>query len=123
MSAELSLYGANHVLDGTAMPATLYVKAHTGNPTNAGTANPATETTRKAFTRVAAAAGATSNVATLTWLGAAASETWSHWSAWDASSGGNCWIVGTCSPPIVVTAGDTVRCAIGDLDLSLTVWA
>ena len=60
MSAEFSTFGANSVLDGTGIPATLYLKAHLGNPGAAGTANAAAETTRKAFTRSAASAGATS---------------------------------------------------------------
>lgn len=126
MSAELSLSAANAILDGTAtIPATLYLKAHVGNPGNAGANNAATETTRKSFTRNAAAAGATSNPAALTWTGAAAGgggDTWTHWSAWDAASGGACWIVGTFASSVTVNNGDTVAIAIGDLDLSVTVW-
>ncbi len=87
----LSTYGANAVLDGTAMPATLYAKLHIGNPGAAGTANPAGETTRKAFTRAAASGGATSNVAALTWTAVSTSEDYSHITIWDASSAGNCW--------------------------------
>ena len=52
--ANWSTYGANAILDGTAMPATLYAKLHIGNPGAAGTSNPAAETSRKSFTRVAA---------------------------------------------------------------------
>jgi hypothetical protein len=37
-------YGANAVLDGTAIPATLYFKLHVGNPSAAGTSPLATPT-------------------------------------------------------------------------------
>lgn len=122
MSAELSLFGANSVLDGTALPATLYVKPHLGNPGNAGANNAAAETTRHSFARNAASGGATSNPSTVTWTNCAANENWTHWSAWDASSGGNCWMVGTFVSTVGVTATDNVQIAVGDLDLSLTVW-
>lgn len=122
MSAEFSTFGANSVLDGTGIPATLYLKAHLGNPGAAGTANAATETTRKAFTRSAASAGATSNPALLQWTNAAATENWTHWTAWDASTGGNCWMVGDLSATVNVAATDTVEIAVGDLDLAVTIW-
>ena len=133
MSAEFSTFGANSVLDGTGIPATLYLKAHLGNPGAAGsstpgpagaagTANAAAETTRKAFTRSAASAGATSNPALLQWTSAAATENWTHWTAWDAATAGNCWMVGDLSATVNVAATDTVEIAIGDLDLAVTIW-
>lgn len=119
---NLSTYGANAILDGTAMPATLYAQLHVGNPSAAGTANVATETDRVSFTRGAASAGATSNAAALTWAGVAGTEDYSHITIWSASSGGNCWFVGALTAN-AVTAGDTFEIGAGDLDLSFTIWS
>lgn len=120
--ALFSTYGANAVLNGTAMPATLYVKLHTGNPGAAGTANAATETTRKSFTRSTATTGTNSNSAALTWTSIAGSEDATHFTAWDASSAGNCWIVGTVTAN-AYAAGDTFEIPAGDLDLTLDIWS
>lgn len=122
MAGWLSTHGANAVLDGTAIPATLHAKAHIGNPGAAGTANPATETTRKSFTRAAAASGATSNAGALTWTSYPAAEDVTHLSLWDASSGGNCWGIVPLTAN-VLAIGDTLNVAAGDLDLSLDIWA
>jgi len=123
--AALSTYGADAVLDGTAIPATLYVKVHIGNPGAAGTSNAAAETTRKAFTRNASGGDAhTENVALVEWLNAAADEDLTHLTAWDAVSGGNCWLVGAISnAPINVLAGNTIQIDIGDLDITASVWS
>jgi hypothetical protein len=122
--AALSTYGADAVLDGTPIPATLYVKLHIGNPSAAGTANPAAETTRKSFTRNAAGGDAhTENVALIEWLNAPADEDITHITAWDAVSGGNCWLVGAATnAPIQVLAGNTIQIDIGDLDITATKW-
>ena len=40
-------YGANAILDGTPVPATLYAKLHVGDPGVNATANPATESSLK----------------------------------------------------------------------------
>lgn len=122
MAGWLSTYGANAVLNGTAIPATLHAKIHTGNPTAAGTANAATETTRKSFTRSTSTTGATSNAAALTWASIAGSEDPTYLSLWDAGTGGNCWGI----VPVVsnaYAAGDTWEVAAGDLDLSLDIFA
>lgn len=122
MAGWLSTFGANAVLDGTALPGTLHAKPHIGNPSAAGTANPATETTRKSFTRAAAAAGATSNAGALQWTAYPAAEDVTHFSLWDAAAAGNCWgIVAVVANALAI--GDTLNVAIGDLDLSLDIWA
>lgn len=120
--ALFSTYGANAVLNGTAIPATLYVKLHTGNPGAAGTANAATETTRKSFTRSTSTTGTNSNAADIQWTSIAGSEDATHFTAWDASSAGNCWIVGTITAN-AYTAGDTYVIAAGGLNLSLDIWS
>lgn len=119
---NLSTYGANAILDGTALPATLYAKLHIGNPGAAGTSNPAGETTRKSFTTGAAAAGATSNEAAMTWSSVSTTEDYSHITIWDAATDGNCWFVGALTAS-AVTAGDTFEIPTGDLDLSFTIWS
>lgn len=120
--ALFSTYGANAVLNGTAVPATLYVKLHVGNPGADGTANPATETTRKAFTRSTSTTGTNSNDAAVTWPGIAGTEDATHFTAWDAATLGNCWLVGTVTAN-PYTAGDTLEIPAGDLDLTLDIWA
>lgn len=120
--ALFSTYGSNAVLNGTAIPATLYVKLHTGNPGAAGTTAAATETTRKSFTRSTSTAGTNSNAADLAWTAVAGTEDYTHFTAWDASTSGNCWIVGTVTAN-PVTAGDSFTIPAGDLDLSLDIWS
>lgn len=122
MPGMFTTYGANAVLNGTALPTTLWAKLHVGNPGSAGTASPATETTRKSFTRTTSTTGTCSNVAALTWTNVAGSEDYTHLVAYDASSGGNAWLVATVTAN-PVTGGDTFEIAAGDLDLTLTLWS
>lgn len=114
--------GANAFLDGTALPATLYVQLHVGDPGNDGTANVATETTRKSFTRTAAALAVSSNQGVLSWTNYPAAETVSHVSVWSASSGGTCWLIGD-PVNVVMALGETLQIAIGDLVLAPVLWS
>lgn len=116
--AQLSTYGANAVLNGTAMPATLYLKLHVSLPGATGSSGAATETTRKSFTRTTSTAAANSNVADLTWTSVAGSEDYTYATAWDASTSGNCWLTDIPVTANAVTAGDTFVIAAGDLDLT-----
>lgn len=100
--------------------ATPYIKLHVGDPGAAGTANAATETTRKLVSFGAASGGAISNDAALTWTAVAGSEDYTHFSLWDASTAGNFLASGTVTAN-AVTAGDTFTIPIGDLDLTLAV--
>lgn len=88
------------------MPTNTYIKLHTGDPGEDGTANAATETTRKVTAWNAAASGAIAISSTLSWTAVAATETYSHWSEWDASTAGNCLWTGALSATASVTAGD-----------------
>lgn len=105
----LSDYAEGKVLDyvfagGTfTQPTTRAIKLHTGPPGDAGTANAATETTRKAVTFAAASGGATSSSAQAQWTGYNAggggtgggqTETITHWSMWDSTTTGNCLATG-----------------------------
>ena len=76
-----------------------YVKLHVGDPGETGTANAAAETTRKAITFSAASAGSMASSATVTWTNVSNTETYSHWSMWDASTAGNCLWSGALPRP------------------------
>ncbi len=101
--------------------AAFYVKLHLGDPGGAGTGNPATETTRQAVTfGSAASSGAISNTAAVEWTGVSTTETYTHVSFWTASSSGTFLGSDDLSSSAAVTAGDTFRIPIGDLDLTIT---
>jgi len=120
---SISNYAENKILDhvtGEAawtMPTTVYVKLHTGDPGEDATSNAATETTRKAASWSAASSGSIATDATIEWTNVSTTETYSHWSLWDASTGGNALWTGALSASAAVTAGDTFQ--ITSLTLSL----
>ena len=115
--AELKIL--EHTTGKTAwtMPTTVYVKLHTADAGEAATTAAATETTRKAASWATAASGAIATSATLEWTNVAATETYTHWSMWDASTAGNALWTGALSTSAAVTAGDTFQ--ITTLTLSL----
>lgn len=120
---SISNYAENKILDhvtGKAawtMPATVYVKLHTGDPGETATSNAATETTRKAASWSAASSGSIATSATIEWTNVSTTETYTHWSLWDASTSGNALWTGALSASAAVTAGDTFQ--ITSLTLSL----
>jgi len=118
---SISNYAENKLLDtirNTSFAVTTaYIKLHTGDPGEDGTANAATETTRKAVSWSAASGGSMASSAVLTWTNVAATETYTHWSMWDNGSTGNCLWTGALSSSAAVTAGDTFE--ITSLTLSL----
>jgi hypothetical protein len=101
--------------------AAVWVKLHLGDPGSAGTANAAVETTRQQATFGSAAASrAISNTAVIEWLNVSTTETYTHISLWTASSAGTFLGRDDLSSSAAVTAGDTFRIPIGDLDLTFT---
>ena len=98
-------------------PSTVYIKLHTGDAGEAGTSNAAANTDRKSASWSAAASGSIATSATLEWTNVSTTETYSHWSAWDNSTAGNCLWTGALSASAAVTAGDTFQ--ITSLTLSL----
>lgn len=120
---SISNYAENKILEhltGTTswtMPSTVYIKLHTGDPGEAATSNAATETTRKAASWASASSGSIATSATLEWTNVSTTETYTHWSAWDASTAGNALWTGALSSSAAVTAGDTFQ--ITALTLSL----
>src|SRR4051794_11071631 len=125
MSVGFTAYYANKALDhlraGTAFaqPGGLYIKLHTGDPGATATANAAGNTTRQAATfGTAASGGAIASTAQVQWTSVSTTETYSHASIWDASSGGNCLWTGTLGTPVAVSAGGTFTMAIGQVTLT-----
>jgi hypothetical protein len=120
---SISNYAELKILDHTTgraawtAPTTVYLKLHTGDPGEDGTANAATETTRKSVSWNAAASGSIGSSATVEWTNVSTTETYSHWSLWDNLSAGNCLWSGALSSSAAVTAGDTFQ--ITSLTLSL----
>lgn len=99
----------------------VWVKLHLGDPGSAGTSNAAAETTRKQVTFGAAASGrAISNTAAVEWTNVSTTETYTHISLWSASAAGNFLGRDDLSSSAAVTAGDTFRIPVGDLDLTVT---
>ena len=99
----------------------VWVKLHTGDPGGAGTTNAAVNATRQQATfGSAAAAGAISNTALIEWTNVSTTETYSWVSLWSLSAAGAFLGNDQLSSNAAVTAGDTFRIPIGDLDLTLT---
>jgi hypothetical protein len=101
--------------------AAFYVQLHTGDPGAAGTSNVAGNTTRQAVTfGSAAATGAISNTAAVEWTSVSTTETYTHVSFWTASTNGTFLGSDDLSSSAAMTAGETFRIPVGDLDLTLT---
>lgn len=100
--------------------AQVYVKLHVGEPGAAGTANPATETSRKAASFGVASAGVLTSDADVSWTNIAGSQDANHFTCWDNASAGNFLFSGniTANP---FDAGDTYTIASGNLTATLTI--
>jgi len=125
MAHGLSAYLCNSWLDALAnntsyAVAQVYIKLHTGDPGAAGTANAATETTRKAASFGAASAGAITSDADISWTNISGSQDATHFTAWDSLTAGNFLFSGTITAN-PYTAGDTYTISSGNLSASLTV--
>lgn len=104
-------------------PSAFWIQLHTGDPGAAGTANVATETTRKQPTISAASGGAITNSASVSWTSYPAAETISHVSYWDASTSGTFLGSAALTNSRTPALGDTLTLNTGDLDLTLPVAA
>lgn len=121
MATGLIAAAANTALDSLGTTYS-WVKLHTGDPGSAGTANAATETDRIQVTWGSATGGVKSNSAQVQWTNVAASEDYSHFSVWTASTSGTCGFTGTITAN-AVAAADTFTIPTGDLDISFTIAA
>lgn len=97
--------------------AATYLQLHIGDPGEDGTANGASESTRQSVSFAAASSGSMASSANVTWTNVSATETYTHWSMWDASSAGNCLWTGSLASSASVDAGDTFQ--ITSLTLTL----
>lgn len=119
MAEGIGAAAANSALD-TMWTTYPWVKLHVG-ATAAGTANAATETTRKQITSPASASGGSkATAADLTWTSVAGTEDYTQFSVWTASTAGSFGWSGTITAN-PVTAGDTFTIASGNLTASFTV--
>jgi hypothetical protein len=90
-----------------------YIKLHTGDPGEAGTANAATETTRKSLTSAATSNGVFTSTNDLAWVDVAGTETYTHVSLWDDVSAGNCLWTGALIASKAVNQHDNFTIASG----------
>lgn len=122
--ASLTVFAANSVLDGTPIPAGLYVDLHVGDPTDTGLVDLAAGTSRELVSRGAAAAGVAFSTNQQAWIPYSANETISHVSLWDdADAGeGNCWFVGALLVPKVVAINDAVYFQIGSISFEMETY-
>jgi hypothetical protein len=110
---SISNYAENKLLDtfrnvSYAVAAT-YVQLHTGDPGEDGTSNVASNGGRLAVTFNAASGGSMVSAAAVTWTNVSTSETYSHFTLWDNSTGGNCLWIGPFSTSATVVAGDNFQ--------------
>jgi hypothetical protein len=126
MAGNLTDYLENKLLDhflGTTaytMPSPVYVALFTVAPGDAGGG---TEVTGGSYSRQtaafsAASSGATSNSANIDFTGMPAATTVAI-ALFDASTSGNMLVHGTLTTNKQTDAGDTLRIATGDLDISI----
>jgi hypothetical protein len=111
---------------GVLQVAVPWVKLHTADPGAAGTAAAATNATRKDVSALigAAAGGAVTNTGPITWSTGEviAAEDYTHFTIWDASTGGNFKQSGTITAN-AVQIGDQFTIPTGDMDFTLSVAA
>jgi len=125
MATGLSNYLCNSILNAVGNNTSLavaqaYVKLHVGDPGSAGTANAATETTRKAISFAVASGGAIASDADISWTNISGSQDATHFTVWDNESAGNFLFSGSVTAG-AFTAGDTYTITSGNLSASLTV--
>ena len=123
MAGFLTTYGANALLNGTAMPDTLWIKGHLGDPGLLATDLPALEDRRLSFTRTTSTLGTCTNSAKRTLFNAAASEDWTHLSLWDDEFVGNPWWIVPLATPLSVGVGSTIALPVNLLVLSFLRWS
>lgn len=127
MATGIAVGQANAILDALIRsvtytdPAACYVKLHTGAPGSAGTANAATETTRKVVTCSAAALGSITNTVSCAWTNVAGTETYTHVSLWSTvgPAGGTFLASDELTDDQAVVAGDNYTLPIGGIVVTL----
>lgn len=123
MAGYLTTYGATALLNGTAMPTTLYAGLHTGDPGVDAVNNSGSETRRLTVTLGTALAGEVENVGTSSITLAVATETITYLSLWDALVDGNPWWVVPLGTSLGVTVGHTIQLSEAILSLTFELWS
>lgn len=118
MADGQSVAFANGALD-TELANYRWIQLHVGAPGSAGTANVATNNTRQQVTWAAASGGAAASSADLLWTNVSTTETYTHWSAWSASTAGNFGLSGAVTGGAVV-AGNDFKAATGNVTATYT---
>lgn len=126
MAGNLTNYLENKLIDhflGTTsytMPADVYIALFTVAPTDAGGGTEVTggSYARQIATFSGASSGATSNDSNIDFTGMPAATTVAI-GIFDASTSGNMLLYGTLTTNKTTDAGDTLRIATGDLDISI----
>lgn len=126
MAGNLTNYLENKLIDhflGTTTytkPAAVYIGLFTVAPSDAGGGTEVTggSYARQAATFSAASSGATSNDSNVDFTGMPAATTVAI-GIFDASTSGNMLLYGTLTTNKTTDAGDTLRIATGDLDISI----
>lgn len=125
MATGISSYLADELLDAVGNNSSfavgaVFIKLHIGDPGANGTANPATETTRKAASFGASSSGTLTSDADITWTNIAGSQDATFFTAWDSATTGNFLFSGSITGN-AYTAGDTYVIPSGSLTVSLTI--
>lgn len=121
-SSTVANAALNAILRNTsyAGSATLFIQLHTGSPGASGTANVASNNTRKAIAFNAASGGVAVNTSDITWTGVPTTETYTNFSVFDASSAGNFYGDGVLTAN-GVTSGDTFVISAGAASTTLNI--
>lgn len=114
---SLTNYGENLLLEK--IPNEVYVKLHTGDPGEEGTANGATEVTRKKVTLGSPSSGVRKTTTAAKWEGVSTTETYKYVSYWDAITAGNPISSGALTAEKAMTAGDNFEIKAEELQQSL----
>lgn len=127
MAVGMSAYLANKFFDAVCNNTSfaigqVYIRLHTGDPGANGTANVASDSTRKAVSFANATAGTCTSDAQLQWTSAPVATDYTHYTAWDSATTGNfLWSGVITADPVAV--GDTFTIPVGDIDLAITLAA
>lgn len=113
-------FGAAAIAAGTALPQTVYVKLHSGDPGVNALFNQCAETTRAPMTMENADEPWDRwNDDVVSWTTTAANETANHISLWSAAIGGNPWYIGELSPALELTLGGDAEIGAGNIRMTV----
>lgn len=121
MATGIAAASANTALEAIRSD-TPFIQLHVGEPGAAGTANKATEVTRKSVTFGASSGGVMTNTAQVQWTNIAGSQDATHFTVWNnvTDGAGTFKMSGTITAN-AYTAGDTYTAAISAITLTIVV--